>query len=316
MKKKPETLLLFYVLVIYILLQFVWWTYLLTNLTGESFSHKEAELRALIKDEMVLNAEIANIKKKQHSRITMIVGEGSVFLILLALGIYRVKKSFEKETLLAKQQKNFMLSVTHELKTPLAAIKLNLQTLQKRKLDEEQKELMISNAVQETDRLNQLLENVLLAARMDNAELQFHKEEINFSELLGHLIDSTFTSSRIKKEIEPGIMVNSDRLALPSLVSNLIENALKYSKGVVTVALRKDQGSAVLEVTDEGPGIPQEEKENVFKKFYRRGNEETRRSKGTGLGLYIVKHITEKNNASIEILDNKPAGAIFRVTFR
>ena len=92
-----------------------------------------------------LEQELKQVEKKHHSRIAMIIGEGSVFIILLSFGIYRVKKSFEKETQLARQQKNFMLSVTHELKTPLAAIKLNLQTIEKRDLNKEQQKVSLNS---------------------------------------------------------------------------------------------------------------------------------------------------------------------------
>ncbi|MBC7863504.1 MAG: HAMP domain-containing histidine kinase, partial [Bacteroidia bacterium] len=285
------------------------------SLTGEVFLQKQAELKARISDERILETEAALVKKKQHSRIAMIIGEGSVFIILLSVGIYRVKKSFQKETLLAKQQKNFMLSVTHELKTPLAAIKLNLQTIQLRDLEKQKQQELIANCLRETDRLNQLIENVLLAARLENSELSFHKEKLNLTEFLEQHLRTTFNDARIEKKITSDIFVNADKIALSSLISNLIENALKYSEKNIIVSLFLKDGSPCLQVEDQGAGIPEAEKENVFKKFYRLGNEETRRTKGTGLGLFIVKFIAEQHNISIKLTDNTPKGSVFQLIF-
>lgn len=315
MSSRPKTLILFYVLVAYILLQFVWWTYLLTSLTGEVFLQKETELKEKFSDSPLLKEQIHQVKKKQHSRMAMIIGEGSVFLILLGIGIYRVKKSFEKETQLASQQKNFMLSVTHELKTPLAAVKLNLQTLEKRELDKEKQRELIQTCLKETDRLNQLIENVLLAARAENAELRFTSEKINLAEFIETHLGSVFRDPRIVIQLEKEIYASTDRIALASILTNLVENALKYSEENVIIKLFLKDKIPVIEVADTGPGIPSSEKENIFKKFYRIGNEETRRTKGTGLGLFIVKFLTEKTGITLQVTDNSPKGSVFRLIF-
>jgi K+-sensing histidine kinase KdpD len=315
MNKKPKTLILFYVLVAYILLQFGWWAFLLTSLTSEVFLNKEAELSSKYLAKDVPVSEIEFIKKKQQSRIAMILGEGSVFILLLAIGIYRVKKSLEKETALAKQQKNFMLSVTHELKTPLAAIKLNLQTIQKRKLEKEKQNELLNNSISESDRLNMLIENVLLAARIENSEYNFYQERINISEFINKQLAITFNSLRVEKTIQDNIFVIVDSLALASLITNLVENALKYSDAKISVVLELKNGKVLLEIRDLGPGIPTNEKENIFNKFYRIGNEETRKTKGTGLGLFISKYIADKQGIKISVHENKPSGSVFRLIF-
>jgi signal transduction histidine kinase len=102
-----------------------------------------------------------------------------------------------------------------------------------------------------------------------------------------------------------------------SVLINLIENAIKYSdeNSEVTIVLSDDETNIFLEVKDKGYGIPKEEKEKVFDKFYRVGNEDTRKSKGTGLGLYIVKRFVEIYNGTVELTDNIPNGSIFKITF-
>jgi two-component system, OmpR family, phosphate regulon sensor histidine kinase PhoR len=318
MNNKPSrTLILFYVLVVYIILQFIWWSYLLTSLSGEVNHQKADSIRKEINDELQEKAELEALKRKHHSRIAMIVGEGSVFLLLLAFGIYRVKKSFEKETELISQQRNFMLSITHELKTPLAAIKLNLQTLQKRNLSKEQQQEILFRTGRENERLNHLIENVLMAARMENSSgITFQAVKINLSSFLHQHITSLQNNERIVLQSENELEILADvQLALPMLFSNLIENALKYSTGQIRVRAFLQSNKVCVEIIDEGPGIPPEEKEKIFEKFYRIGNEDTRNAKGTGLGLFIVKYIAEKNNITLKLSDNSPTGTIFRLTF-
>src|SRR5690606_29134469 len=107
------------------------------------------------------------------------VGEGTVFLLLLLFGIYKIKQAQDKELALTSQQNNFFLSVTHELKTPVAATKLQLQTLQKRTLDAPTQEQLIKNALLETERLNVFDDNELLASRHGSGEMNLNKEKVN-----------------------------------------------------------------------------------------------------------------------------------------
>jgi two-component system, OmpR family, phosphate regulon sensor histidine kinase PhoR len=316
MTKQPRTLLLFYVLVAYVALQFVWWSYLLTSLSSEVMQQKKEVIENTQRDVAEKNQLLDAINEKHHSRLAMIVGEGSVFLGLLIFGIYRVKRSFEKETELAVQQKNFMLSITHELKTPLAAIKLNLQTLLRRKTDEATQQLILKRSAEETDRLNQLIENVLMAARMENASIRFHRQKINLTEFLKKFTSRYESTGRLILEAPENTEVMADeQLALPLLFSNLIENALKYSEQEICVRVRTEGMQVVTEIADKGKGIRNEEKTKIFDRFYRLGNEETRNHQGTGLGLFIVKSIAEKNEIKLSVHDNQPNGTIFQLTF-
>jgi len=112
-------------------------------------------------------------------------------------------------------------------------------------------------------------------------------------------------------------VILGDALLLQLLVNNLIENALKYSpkEGVITVTLERKGRSVSLAVADQGQGIPDDEKKKIFDKFYRTGQEATRRTKGTGLGLYLCRKIAEDHDATLKVADNSPVGSIFTVTF-
>lgn len=314
MKKKSKTLITFYFLVLYIALQFVWWTYLLSSLTFEVSGQKEESLRIQFSSEEIFKSALVELKQKQKRKIIMIATEGAVFLSLLLFGIYRVKKSLDKENETVEHQKNFMLSVTHELKTPLAAIKLNLQTMRKRELNKEQQERMLEIAEIESERLNNLIENILVASRLENAEVKFHPERINLSDYITEFIALNFRSERIQFEGEFNVWVMVDKnMVLPSIISNLIENALKYSQDKVIISLLSDKSIVKLCVADNGIGIPDSEKDRIFNKFYRVGSEETRNTKGTGLGLFIVKYIADICNYKIEVLNNSPNGSRFIV---
>ncbi len=314
-------ILFLYILAIYILVQFCWWAYLLIDLNNEVFEHRIENV--LLKSESEENQakEIADLDSKVKQRHMMVIGEGSVFLILLVWGSILSIKAFKKEMDLARQQKNFLLSITHEFKSPLASIKLYMQTILRHDLDRDKEISFINNAIYDTERLNNLVENALLANLIDHKGYTFSMEELNLSALV-RLIVQKFQSvpnhEQVNAHIEEGIHILGDKNALHLLLSNLLENAWKYSPAEkeISVNLETTKSGVRLCVIDKGPGIPDEFKAKVFQKFFRIGNEETRKSKGTGLGLFIVKHIVEGHKGKILVLDNKPQGAIICAEFK
>ncbi len=165
MKTKSRSILFFSILFGYVLLQFTWWEILLVKQNDKIISEKQKLIELSTPDESRLKAEIADLHQKKKMQTVMIVSEGTVFLLLLLFGVYKVKQAHDKENYLNTQQKNFFLSITHELKTPIAATKLQLQTLQKQTLDPAIQQELISNALLETERLNNLIDNVLFASR-------------------------------------------------------------------------------------------------------------------------------------------------------
>jgi len=161
-------LLFFYILVIYVLLQFSWWAYLLIDLN-----------KAVYGGPSVIMPQ--NDASTFEQKWKMVAGEGIVFLAILVFGIYKTRQAFQKEFALARQQRNFLLSITHEFKSPLAAIKLGLQTIQKRNLDGEQMSRVVTAAISETDRINMLLEDTLMAARIESKNFELSLEVVDFS---------------------------------------------------------------------------------------------------------------------------------------
>ena len=288
--KLSKPFIIFYIFVVYIFIQFGWWAYL--------------------------------IYENLENKVWMVIGEGSVFLILLILGVYITHRAFKKEVALSHQQKNFLMAVTHELKSPLASIKLHLQTLLKRNLDKNKNEYIISTAINDTDRLTILVDNILLSTYIDNSTYPVEKQRVNLSAFISDFVNKKTNdadiSHKLSLSIEPEIYFNAQEMSLVSILQNLLENAFKYSpeNSTITIALKKINNTIILSIGDEGDGIADEEKQNIFKKFYRMGNEITRKSKGTGLGLYIVKYLVEKHNGYISVKDNSPKGSIFEVAFK
>jgi len=287
--KRP--FIIFYATIIYALAQLFWWGYRLVIL--------------------------------QPTRIGMVLGEGSMFILVFALGAWSLHKSVNKERRLHEQKRNFLLSVTHELKSPLASIKLYLQTIAKRDLTREQVKSFIEKSLLDVERLDDFVENMLLASKIENSSYTFPKENFSLSALVDSVVNRLqinkcdFNSQLINAEIEPKIEITGDKFALTSVVTNLIENAIKYSKPCdeVGVKLFRKDDQVFLQVADKGIGIADNEKGRIFDRFYRVGSEDTRNTKGTGLGLYIVKTVLDKHSASINVRDNRPAGSVFEVVF-
>ncbi|TSD63367.1 GHKL domain-containing protein [Inquilinus sp. KBS0705] len=286
-----KSLVIFYAIIIYAVAELMWWGYMLAKL--------------------------------QPKRLGMIMGEGSMFVVVFLLGAYYMHKSINKEKKLMEQKKNFLLSVTHELKSPLASIKILLQTIQKRDLTKSQVLDFIDKSLLDVERLDDMVENMLLASKIDNRSYTFPKAKFNLSVLVDSIVNRLQISKCdcnqqiIHAEIEPKIEITGDKFALTSVVTNLVENAVKYSSPCETVDVKlfEKEGKIYFQVADHGIGIADNEKSRIFDKFYRVGSEDTRNTKGTGLGLYIVKEVLDKHQASIKVKDNRPAGSVFEVVF-
>jgi len=319
MKYTAKTPWLFYALVAYIVLQFLWWEVLLTRQTSQ-LAEEQKNISALhFADKNLLEENLQQIEAKKNHQLWMHVGEGTVFLILVSLGVLKIYNTRKKENELARLQNNFLLSITHELKSPLASVKLQLQTLQKHNLEESVKNKLMQKALADNERLLRMIDNVLLASKAENENNVLRLEKINLQETIIKLVDQAFeeNKNRIKIVATEPIVVDADEQFLSIIFSNLIENAIKYSptNSIIEIIVQSQNNKAVVLVKDSGAGISNAEKENVFKKFYRIGNEETRSAKGTGLGLFITKNLCDLHNIQISISNNKPTGTIFTLQF-
>ncbi|HEY6901584.1 MAG TPA: ATP-binding protein [Puia sp.] len=308
----------YWILLAYIITGLGWWFIALQTQNRQMAHYRSQQLKL---DSPDYEARLATIREEENSKTASYIGEGSTFFLLILVGAIFVYREVRRQIRLQQQQQNFMMAVTHELKTPIAVTKLNLETLQKHKqLDETRQQKMIQAALQETNRLDTLANNILVASQLEGGEYIQAKESLDFSALVQRSVldyRHRFPERRWADHIEPGVTVNGDVLLLQMLVNNLVENALKYSprEGLITVLLEKKGRHVLLAVKDEGSGIPDEEKKKIFGKFYRSGQESTRQTKGTGLGLYLCRKIADDHRASLKVTDNSPVGSIFTVTF-
>ena len=293
------------------------------------------QLKAFVQDRFNDNylAEISQISKKQKLVQLLInpskledlelerfqqrniwIYQSILLLVLVASGIYGVFYTIDNIYQLNKRQNNFLLSVTHEFKTPIASIRLMLQTSKNPKVKEEKKAELIENSIQNTFRLEELAENMLVSMQIENDKYQYALSEIDLSEMATQIIENQNIKGEITGNLTAGIRVQGDNFILRMVINNLIENAFKYSNDQpIEVNLFERNNQKIIEVKDQGIGIPKEEYKNIFKKFYRIQEEETRTTKGTGLGLFIVKEAIERHNGSVWVGVNDPKGTIFRV---
>lgn len=318
-QNRSNSLLWFYLVIVYVFIQFIWWSYLLISLNSE-IAHLKNEV-VLLKSNSPAETELTSklLNEKLTQKRLMVIGEGVVFIALLGIGIYRIYTTHKKETRLIQQQSNFMLSVTHELKSPIASIRLQIETLLKRTIDKEKQQQILNNAINDTDRLNVLVENILLAAQLEQPDFIIKKDKINLSQLLNKIGSKPEYSANhvIEKNITLDLHANVDALAVESIMINLLDNACKYSapNSIIKIELKSEGNDILIRVSDNGIGISTNDKKKIFDKFYRAGNEETRTNKGTGLGLYIVKRLVEEQGGAITVSDNQPQGTIFEIRF-
>ncbi|GEO09701.1 sensor histidine kinase [Segetibacter aerophilus] len=317
-KRFATITLIYWFVLLYIIAALVYW---FISLQHQNTRMTDLLLNELKHDEVGYSEKVAKILDAERRKTAQYIGEGSTFLALILIGAVFVYRATRRQITLSMQQQNFMMAVTHELKTPIAVTRLNLETMQKRRLEEQQQQKLINITLQEVNRLNSLCNNILLASQLDAGEYKISKNEVNVSEVATRVFNDFKTrhsSRNLKAIIEPNLFVNGEELLIELLMSNLVENALKYSQRntAVDIALAKDLKGIHFIVKDEGPGIAETERTKIFEKFYRVGNEETRTAKGTGLGLYLSKQIAKDHQAEITVSNNGEIGSVFTVTFK
>jgi signal transduction histidine kinase len=318
-KSIREATLIYWLVFIYTIAALVWWFISLENQNAEirNLENKLLETRIAGGEQTAAYRFAAlQIQKEQKRRTTRNISEGLTFLGVIMIGAVFVYKAVKKRLRLNRQQQNFIMAVTHELKTPVAIAKLNIETLLKRKLEIPQQEKLLRNTLMEMHRLNDLATNILVVSQMESGDYKMQFEQVQCSLLVNNLLQDLriqHPNREIHSSVKEQVFYTGDPLMLKLVFSNLIDNAIKYSpkNTPVNVQLTENQFS----VSDSGTGIEQADKKNVFEKFFRAGNEFTRTAKGTGLGLYLCKKILTDHRATITINDNKPTGSIFTINF-
>ncbi len=311
---------IFWILFLYIIAALIWWFLSLEQQNKSIHELRKDRLIVTSQNNAAYNKEVAKIEKSRRRETFKYASEGLTFLLMIIFGAAYIYRLVRRQFKLQLQQQNFVMAVTHELKTPISVARLNLETMQKHKLEESKQKKLLQMTLQETMRLDTLINNILISSQLDGDVYKTSKEELNFSDLLADVIQqfqNRYAEKKIISEIAPEVELRGDPLLLKMLVSNLLENANKYAEKQTSVicCLQKNDRKVQLQIIDEGVGIADKEKKKVFEKFYRSGNEQTRKTQGTGLGLFICKKIAHSHKANITIADNEQGGSNFTVTF-
>lgn len=304
----------YWLLLVYLIAALGWWYFELDQQNDQMLSYQQEQIQkgfgGKISMEEAQDAHDRNAKQ--------FIGEGLVFLIFTALGAIFVYGAVSRQIRYHLQQKNFMLAVTHELKTPIAVTKLTLETLKRHQLSEEKQEKLLGDAINETERLDMLCNNILLSAQMESGGYQSNKQEFNCSLMVLGAVGSFAKRYPIRKfelNVPADILCYGEEFLVRLVLNNLIENAIKYTvaDSPITVNVVEDKEEIVIAVADKGQGIPNNDKSKVFEKFYRLEDERVRKTKGTGLGLYLSNKIVEDHQGSLTLMDNQPHGCVFKI---
>ena len=308
---KKKYLFLHAFVMCYLIAAFAWWAILLYKKNEETHQLR-SEL--VTYDQSLHSDEVLADYNKQRQ---MIISEGLVFGISILLGLFLIFRAFKKELSFNGRMNDFLLSVTHELKTPIASIKLINKTLRRNDIKPIQRQSLLDTEHAEVLRLEQQVNNLLTAAQIEG-QYTYNFQETDLNEFVQDKINSykrRYPDAELHLQDAENLYHHIDREAFTKVLDNLLSNAIKYSKDtpIVTFSLTRDNQQLIIRVADQGIGINDDEKTQVWKKFYRIGHEDTRETKGTGLGLWIVQSVVAAHDGHISVEDNRPQGSIFSI---
>jgi signal transduction histidine kinase len=261
-----------------------------------------------------------------HWRQVAMLVFGVIFFVLIIAGLVLNTIFLVREIRRNEQHNSFINAVTHELKTPIASIRLYLETLQTRQVDEAKRKEFYQVMLDDCDRLLHTVEQVLRASRTGHRRRHIHKTVIDLGELTRECLELARTRTHLDEEalrfvqsLEGGgrPMILGDADELRAAISNLIDNAIKYSDGKVDVSVEvtaMDEKRVAVRVTDRGMGVPRDELKRIFKRFYRAPHRVATRVKGAGLGLFIVRSIISKHGGkTFAESEGEGMGSVFTI---
>jgi signal transduction histidine kinase len=268
------------------------------------------------------SVEVEKLKHEKNRLQRAYISEVAFFLILLIASLVWLYKRLQTIINSNKQQNNFLLAVTHELKTPMATIMLSFDTLKRKIVASDSIKSVFQLGQEGIKRLENLVDDILLTTRLEGKNYKYESAPLNISQLLENigveLQNRPSFVGEVDWEIDEDCFIKGDEKTIKIALSNLISNAVKYSQKTVRIHLscKRQNKNVEIVVADEGRGIPKAERKNVFKRFYRFEDEDTRTTKGTGLGLNLVQKIVERHAGTIRIEDNIPEGTKFVINIK
>jgi len=312
---QKSALVIFVILMVFIIGQGTWWVVFMAQLADEK-----------VDIAMQLGGDPAFVEQMHEQEIArqvMLGLEGSVFLIVLLIGIWLIYRALVKTEQLKKHQQNFLMAVTHELKTPLASMQVYLDSLQSEKIPEEKKQAIVPRMKNDVLRLERMVEDILEAGRIGRSAYHIKRERVNLSELVDRAADQAQQTVatvpiELTREVQKDVCMDADPIVLRRALDAVLDNALKYHDGTrisIDVRLSAENGKAEITIADRGVGLERQECEAVFDRFYRVGNELTRTTQGTGLGLYLCREMIRGHGGEVTARsDGLHKGTRFTIT--
>lgn len=225
----------------------------------------------------------------------------------------------ERLSMAIQQQKRFTADASHELRTPLAIVKSTLQATRSRKRSEEDYESSIDRALEDIDRLEHLIEQLLLLAHLDDIKRQTQYQKIDLQTLVTDVCEQYLplaqqNGNTLKWQVCPA-KIEGDQHQLNRMLANLIDNAIKYGpeKGQISISMKSSDKTVSIKVHDRGGNISKNQQEHIFERFYRIRKTRQKSSGGTGLGLALVREIALRHNGTIQVSSNPENGTEFTV---
>ena len=264
------------------------------------------------------------LEEEAASRINRYVWEGGFFLLVLIGGMGVLTRTIRRDADLRKRQQNFLAAVSHEFKSPLASMRLSAETLLLRAEDPDTQRLG-QRVLEDGERLLRMVDNLLDTTRLEEGRHTLKREPVTLREVIVHCVEEIAERARhnsitVEANVAEDCVLDADRTALETVLRNLLDNAVKAcvageGSAISIEAVRAD-GNVTITVRDNGLGFPPEHGAQIFKKFYRLGNELRRTTPGTGLGLYIVKRLVDLSDATIAASSDGPGrGATVTVSW-
>jgi len=247
-----------------------------------------------------------------------------VLLIILTFGAALIMRTVSHEMGVIKMKSDFVSSVSHEFKTPLTSMRTLIERIQQGKVKDKAKmDQYISVIAQDTDKLTRLVGNILDFSKMEEGKREFDFVETDVAQLVSYQVQE-FQKNELRKDFSIQIFIQKDipklavdRESFSQALTNLLDNAVKFSPGEkeIHVHLRADEENAILEVKDRGIGIPADELDKIFEKFYQGKNAFRQTVKGAGLGLTLVKHTVEAHGGRVSVKSRVGEGSTFSLVF-
>ncbi|SNB46404.1 sensor histidine kinase KdpD [Geobacter sp. DSM 9736] len=250
----------------------------------------------------------------------IVLAEGLVLLAAILAGVYIIFLYWKRQQRLYREQRNFISQVTHELKSPLASIQLHLETIRLRNPPQEKVERFLDTMLADTERLNNLISNLLMAAKLEQRRREAHVSTVDLSSLVTTLMERKRAKlpegGNLALAVENGIRASVDAEEIEMVLRNLFENAILYSPAApdISVELKTEGKNILLSFSDKGLGIPKQDLKKIFRMFYR-VRQPGENIRGSGLGLYIVKSVVTEHGGTVRVTSEGPGrGSTFIIT--